>query len=447
MRTLSLLVPVLLVIGCGDSGGREDTGNTGSTGSTGATRPTTDGPVTGGPDDTAADDGPTSSDDDDDGDESGPAEPPPATYLNLAQLHAQAIAPTCTLNNGVCHNSQAYPDIHTTSTLLTTIGQPCNTSVDKREEFHDLCEPPGDRLVIGSAGLDLEIASVRVAPIDALTEDLTEVVVTLAAAPGSLPAVDAADIEVHRGDVIFKVGESGARVAAADGSTVTLSLASAGDSARAFFDDRVYPWNELMVRVGDVNGNGALGFDPTVAMIVPGDPMKSYMILRLIDEDYGDLMPRQCRTWSDEATRALGCFIAGLAPGTEPEAIDPYAPIDYASCTFDPIGLGICGTGATVYDVFAGSCGGSSCHVDEANPAAGLDLSRDVARASLLDAPSTQAPAMALVAPGMPEESYLLCKVDPACMERIGAQMPSGGELLAQEDIDLIRTWILDGAP
>jgi len=48
------------------------------------------------------------------------------------------------------------------------------------------------------------------------------------------------------------------------------------------------------------------------------------------------------------------------------------------------------------------------------------------------------------VVPGAPDESYLIEKIGPA--PRMGVQMPDGLAPLAASDVNLIRTWILEGA-
>ncbi|HET6585336.1 MAG TPA: hypothetical protein VFG69_17880, partial [Nannocystaceae bacterium] len=227
-----------------------------------------------------------------------------------------------------------------------------------------------------------------------------------------------------------------------------LVLDAADASVREFLDDRVYPWDELLVRVADTNGNGVAGHVPGAAMLVPGEPMKSYLLLRLFDPQYGDVMPRQCREWSDEATRALGCFVAGLEPGASALEIDDEDPIVYDGCDFDPVGLGICGTGNTVEDVVARSCGGTLCHIGEDAPAAGLDLSEGAVVASLVGQASTQRPERMLVVAGDPDASYVMCKLRGTCDERIGSRMPpAGASALSAEDIAVIEAWIRDGAP
>jgi hypothetical protein len=52
-----------------------------------------------------------------------------------------------------------------------------------------------------------------------------------------------------------------------------------------------------------------------------------------------------------------------------------------------------------------------------------------------------------LVAPGDPDHSYLLCKLDASCDDRFGARMPASGGPLSDFDLNAFRTWIAAGAP
>lgn len=379
----------------------------------------------------------------------GGEEPPrPIVYRTVGELFTEAMAPTCSPNVGVCHNSDAYPDLHTVANLVSLVGEPCNSSAESPAEVHDFCEPPGDRLVFPTHGIDVEIARVIPTAEGDAWGELSAVDIVLMDAMPTLPPVDESAVEIHRDGIVIALGDGGAFVGAADSDSVTLSLDSATDSVRRFLDDRMYPWDDTLVRVADPNGNGIAGFSPDNAMVVPGDPARSYLVLRLFDSEYGDVMPRQCRTWNDEATRALGCFIASLDPAADGLAIADDDPIDYEGCDFDPVGLGICGTGNSVGDILARSCGGAACHIDEDEPAAGLDLSAGVALTSLVDAPSSQDPTRALVVPGDPDGSYLMCKLRASCDDRVGTRMPPvGAPALTSEEIAVIEAWIEDGAP
>ena len=252
-----------------------------------------------------------------------PAGAEPA-YRDITALFDRAIAPTCSLNNGVCHNSNNYPDLHTIERLVDTIDQPCNVEITEARQIHDACEPPGDHLVAGA--IDVRIVQA--------TASETQVVLVVDPAPASL-AVGTTELEIHRDATVFVVGDFGARVAAVSGTRVTLELGTA--AAREFFDVSVVPAGPLHVHVGDPNGNGVEGARVMpMPLVAPGDPERSYLMRRLIDPAFGELMPRQCRTWNDAANRALACWIAGLGQR------DPYDPIDYAACRMEVAGLGKC---------------------------------------------------------------------------------------------------------
>jgi len=90
--------------------------------------------------------------------------------------------------------------------------------------------------------------------------------------------------------------------------------------------------------------------------------------------------------------------------------------------------------------IFTPLCSG--CH--PAN--AGLDLRPGQTFASAVNVASSQQPALLRVAPGNPDDSYLYRKINggPGIT---GVQMPRFGPPLTQAQRDLIREWILAGAP
>jgi hypothetical protein len=384
-------------------------------------------------------------------------------YPTIGQLHELAISRTCALNNGVCHSSKEYPDIHSLSTLLQTVSQPCNLSVPDRAEVRDACEPEGDHLVIAASGFDAEIARIDLpAGADPVVRGLLNGnTIKLWFATSVTPLVIAegeplGNLTIRRpasgGDYNIALDTATATAMTAD--SVTLNLYGVSDAVRRFFDERFYPWEPSMARIADVNRNGVLGHARGISMLTPGDPMKSYLVLRLLDETEGDLMPRQCREWDDRATKALGCWIQGLEAGEGGTLVNALEPIDYDACTFEPEGKGRCtvatsvavGSFEAVEDVIARTCGGAACHVGQTMPAAGMDLSPGKARASLIGVPSTQVPSMQRVVPGDPAASYLMCKLDPACATRAGQVMPLGGALQGA-DLEIFRAWIAAGAP
>ena len=360
-------------------------------------------------------------------------EPPEApAYRDVVELFDRGIARTCSLNGGVCHNSNNYPDLHTVSNVIATVGRECNVDTPLPADIHDSCEPPADRLVAGST--DARIVS------STITADRLRATLTLDPAPLGLAV--ATDITVQRGARMFELG---ARVVSVTGATVTLDLRT--DPARQFFDISAYPVGPLQLHVGDPNGNGVQGaLVAAMPLITAGDPERSYLLRRLIDASYGELMPRQCRTWDDRANRALACWIAGLAP----DASNAYAPIDYAACTVVVDGLGKCETTAEtgyagVEKIFTRACAGTGCHINEAAPAGKLDLGEGRAYAQLVDVASS-AGRSPRVTRGDPDASYLWCKLAGSCAERMGARMPLDAPPLSDVDLETIRTWIAAGA-
>jgi hypothetical protein len=79
-------------------------------------------------------------------------------------------------------------------------------------------------------------------------------------------------------------------------------------------------------------------------------------------------------------------------------------------------------------------------------PDGGLRLDADAAYGALVNAPSTGKPAAVRVVPGDPNGSYLIHKLEGRS-DIVGSRMPDGGPFLVQTDIDVIRTWIVQGAP
>ena len=101
-------------------------------------------------------------------------------------------------------------------------------------------------------------------------------------------------------------------------------------------------------------------------------------------------------------------------------------------------------------DVFSAIC--VNCHVPGGQASFLLLDSERTSAAQLIDQPSLEIPALLRVAPGDPDSSYLVWKIEgqgPNGEVIIGERMPppSAGELpLTTEEIADIRQWILEGA-
>jgi hypothetical protein len=92
-------------------------------------------------------------------------------------------------------------------------------------------------------------------------------------------------------------------------------------------------------------------------------------------------------------------------------------------------------------NVFDASC--TRCH---SGPGASQGLRLDAANApSIVGRASTEQPALLLVKPGDPDNSYLVQKLEGVA-PNIGARMPFGGPYLDTTTIGAIRDWIAAGA-
>jgi len=97
----------------------------------------------------------------------------------------------------------------------------------------------------------------------------------------------------------------------------------------------------------------------------------------------------------------------------------------------------------------AGRAACAGCH----NPTGGafrqvgLDLSSDDAYGLLVGVPSREKPALLRVAPGDPENSYLIHKIEGRT-DIVGLRMPRNGPpYLTDGQILIIKRWIQIGAP
>ncbi len=95
-------------------------------------------------------------------------------------------------------------------------------------------------------------------------------------------------------------------------------------------------------------------------------------------------------------------------------------------------------------NIFNLNCTFSGCHGGVA-PQLGQDLSAGQARASIVNVLSVEMPNLFRVAPGDPENSYLVWKIEGRS-EIVGDRMPRGRAPLPPEAIAAIRQWIADGA-
>ena len=94
-------------------------------------------------------------------------------------------------------------------------------------------------------------------------------------------------------------------------------------------------------------------------------------------------------------------------------------------------------------NVFTLNCATTGCHFGAAAPQ-GLRLDEVNSYGLLVGVRSTQSSSKLRVAPGDPDNSYLIQKLEGTASA--GAQMPLNAPPIAQASIDVIRQWISDGA-
>jgi len=379
----------------------------------------------------------------------GSSDPAAAVFPDIASLHVAGVARTCALNDGVCHSARQYPELGSVKDLLALVNAPCQVAANDPSRVPDECERPGDRLTI--SGVDHEILRVLVDPKAPFPPVSVEV--RLADPAGTL---DGAGARIRRldeaGNEVLNVPLDGATLApGGDASSVIVQLGGAPAALRGFLDVRSSDLDR--VRVGDANGNGIAHASATPwALVTPGDPSRSYLYMRLINDAHGPKMPLIQRTWSALATRAVWCWIRGLPEDATGATLSSATPIDYEGCPTDPNAPdpNATGTWSSVRTLMGSRCATAGCHTAAAKAGA-LDLSPDSAtfQQSVIGVPSVQQEGSLRVVPGQPLASYLLCKVDPDCEARapMTALMPITGTPLTEAEIKSVSAWILNGAP
>lgn len=95
-------------------------------------------------------------------------------------------------------------------------------------------------------------------------------------------------------------------------------------------------------------------------------------------------------------------------------------------------------------NIFDLNCALPGCHAGP-NPQQGQDLSAGQAHANIVNVRSMENANLFRVAPGDPDNSYLVRKIEGG-PDIVGAQMPFGRAPLPPEAIAAIRQWIADGA-
>ena len=100
---------------------------------------------------------------------------------------------------------------------------------------------------------------------------------------------------------------------------------------------------------------------------------------------------------------------------------------------------------ASIQDnVFTVSCAVPGCH-GGAGAQQGLRLDPGFSAGNLINVPSPRDPNLIRVVPGDPDASFIIQKLQGT--QTLGDRMPDGGPYLTTATVNVIRQWILDGAP
>ena len=143
------------------------------------------------------------------------------------------------------------------------------------------------------------------------------------------------------------------------------------------------------------------------------------------------------------ASRALVLWFAlilfGCPSGTGDGLDSNGRPLDEGGGTLPP-------ALSASFDALQASILTPACTVCHAGAAAPVGLKLDAANSfdMLVGVASTQVPGILRVAPGDPDNSYLIQKIEGTAA--VGQQMPLGGPFLATDEVALLRAWITAGA-
>jgi hypothetical protein len=246
---------------------------------------------------------------------------------------------------------------------------------------------------------------------------------------------------------------------AAPGPAVDGSLAE-------FFVPPIYipVGDELQVEQGDPNADGIFGHALGGAVIKPGRPLDSYLLLRVLGPvDFGGnestsvtaapiqepQMPiANAQYWdAAHAVVALWCWIEALAP----DGSNAEDPIDYESCDVASIPTiveqgGEASTYSSVYqDILRPHC--SSCHNASAEDTTLYFDDPALTYSTLLGIVGTgpsETSEMPYITKNDPEKSFLFLKIRGDASA--GTRMPLNAEPLPDSTIGAVQKWIEQGA-
>lgn len=182
---------------------------------------------------------------------------------------------------------------------------------------------------------------------------------------------------------------------------------------------------------------------PSMRRAEPGSPDNSYLVRKLEGTmTVGDRMPLGDPPLSQATIDTIRAWIGSLP--TQPASNTPANPAPAPAPTPTPPPSGtIEPSWRWIQDnVFTPIC--TACHIGTGAPE-GLRLDEQFSYQLLVGKPSQQIPSLLRVAPGDPDNSYLIQKLNGTAAD--GSRMPLGGSPLPQATMDAIRQWITNGAP
>jgi hypothetical protein len=390
-----------------------------------------------------------------------------AKYPDLRTLWAQSVSRTCGPNSGVCHDNRQFPDLQTAGALLATIDLRCNQLRVNPASVDNLCEPPGDRIQLGS--FSTAIGAVQASPSAAAPTSLTLTLHDpLPADVSGPPSLSLSIVRTAPGlpAVSLPIPIDAIGPLSPGATSISLSWSELRSLATFLLPPAPVAGSPAAVQLADPNGDGIFGADLGGALVKPGRPLASYLFLRVLaplpigagqrltnaaaPPGLEPQMPiNNAQYWDGpNDLAALWCWISGMAP----DGSNADGPIDYERCDLSgmPVPALVDGEASSFTVVYAQilrpACRG--CHHRGTSAATTFYLddpqgSYD-ALLGLRGGGPSETSAMPYVTPNDPARSYLYLKVtgDPSIA---GAPMPLGG-LLAASQLDALRTWIAQGA-
>ncbi len=399
-------------------------------------------------------------------------------YPNVTTLWETTIYRTCGPNNGVCHQNKQFPHMEVGTSLLDGVNAQCNQLRNVKSTVDNMCEPPGDWLSIN--GVRSRIGTTN-RVMDGTTEILDVIVkdpfpagtpntnvMVVRERPGAskieLPIPDWLLVSVSGNKASFNWKDISYRWHAPGPAQATSGtfLGSMG----AFLSPLQYinAGDDQQVELGDPNGDGVFGAELGGFEIKPGDPMMSYLYLRIAgplthgggeiltsmlqDQSVQPQMPiANFQYWDlDNALVSMWCWISGL----EADGSNGLDDIDYAGCDLSampPVRRqgGEASTFSSIYSgIIVPACG--SCHSAGGQASTFVYTDEGKTYSALLGidgSKPTQGGGMPYIKENVPEESYLFLKIKG--MASGGDRMPLA-ESLPASSITAIETWIRQGA-